>query len=102
MLVEGNVTLHELVAPITTVPQVLVNVRAGRRILETSPVRGAIADGEAELAGSGRLFVRPSGTEPLIRVMAEGDDRQQVERVAAGVAAAIEKEKERGTETTGA
>jgi hypothetical protein len=38
----------------------------------------------------------------LIRVMAEGDDRQQVERVAAGVAAAIEKEKERGTETTGA
>ena len=44
-------------------------------------VRQAIGDAEAELAKNGRLLIRPSGTEPLIRVMAEGDDRQQVERI---------------------
>jgi phosphoglucosamine mutase len=44
-------------------------------------VQQAIADAEAELAGRGRLVIRPSGTEPLIRVMAEGDDRGQIERI---------------------
>ena len=49
--------------------------------LEDAVVKQAIADAEAELAKSGRLVIRPSGTEPLIRVMAEGDDREQVERI---------------------
>ena len=44
-------------------------------------MRQAIADAESELAANGRLLIRPSGTEPLIRVMAEGDDRSQVERI---------------------
>jgi phosphoglucosamine mutase len=44
-------------------------------------VRKAIADAETELAKNGRLVNRPSGTEPLIRVMAEGDDRAQIERI---------------------
>ncbi len=48
---------------------------------KTMPFGQAIADAEAELAKSGRLLIRPSGTEPLIRVMAEGDDRAQVERI---------------------
>ena len=49
--------------------------------MEDAVVKQAIADAEAELAKSGRLVIRPSGTEPLIRVMAEGDDRAQVERI---------------------
>ena len=53
----------------------------GGKPLDDSKVQSAIAEGEAMLAGRGRLVIRPSGTEPLIRVMAEGDDAGQVERV---------------------
>lgn len=64
------------------VPQLLKNVRyKGGKPLEAAPVKAAIEDGEARLGKSGRLVIRPSGTEPLIRVMAEGDDRQLVEAV---------------------
>ena len=64
------------------VPQVLKNVRhSGGNPLNDSHVKAAIADAEAELGTSARLVIRPSGTEPLIRVMAEGDDRAQIETV---------------------
>lgn len=64
------------------VPQVLKNVRfSGGKPLEDKHVRKAIADAESELANNGRLVIRPSGTEPLIRVMAEGDDRGQIEGI---------------------
>ena len=63
-------------------PQLLKNVRfSGGKPLETDAVKAVIADAEGELAGRGRLVIRPSGTEPVIRVMAEGDDPAQVERV---------------------
>ena len=52
-------------------------------------VREAIAGAEAELDGRGRLLIRPSGTEPVIRVMAEGDDRGQVEAVVDRVCEAV-------------
>lgn len=69
------------------VPQLLRNVRitAGAAPLEDGNVKKAIADAEAELKGRGRLVIRPSGTEPLIRVMAEGDDPAQVESVVSGL-----------------
>ena len=75
-------TVSEVCNRFEPVPQVLKNVRvkAGRP-LEDAVVRQAIADAESELAKNGRLLIRPSGTEPLIRVMAEGDDRAQVERI---------------------
>ena len=61
-------------------PQLLKNVRfAGGKPLEHEKVQGVIAAAEAELAGRGRLVIRPSGTEPVIRVMAEGEDKAQVE-----------------------
>jgi phosphoglucosamine mutase len=64
------------------VPQLLKNVRfSGGKPLEHAKVKAAIAEGEATLNGKGRLVIRPSGTEPLIRVMAEGDDAKQVEQV---------------------
>ena len=63
-------------------PQLLKNVRfAGGKPLEAAAVKAAIADAEAELAGRGRLVIRPSGTEPVIRVMAEGEDEAQVRGV---------------------
>ena len=85
--------LHELVRDVVVAPQILVNVATARfEALDSPDVLAAIAAAEAALAGSGRLLVRASGTEPLIRVMAEGDDRPLVEQTAAKVAAAIEKE----------
>ncbi len=64
------------------VPQVLKNVRhSGGNPLNDALVKAAIADAEATLGNSARLVIRPSGTEPLIRVMAEGDDREKIETV---------------------
>ena len=63
-------------------PQILKNVRhSGGQPLQDSHVKAAIAEGEARLGKTGRLVIRPSGTEPLIRVMAEGDDHALVESV---------------------
>ncbi|MBW6527001.1 phosphoglucosamine mutase [Sphingomonas sp. RHCKR7] len=71
-------------------PQLLKNVRfAGGKPLEHEGVKAVIAAAEAELAGTGRLVIRPSGTEPVIRVMAEGDDPQQVERVVDRICEAV-------------
>lgn len=83
-------TVSEICNRFEPVPQVLKNVRvkAGAP-LEDTAVRQAIADAENELAKNGRLLIRPSGTEPLIRVMAEGDDRSQVERIVDELVAVI-------------
>jgi phosphoglucosamine mutase len=62
---------------------------SGGKPLQVDSVKAAIAAAEAELAGKGRLVIRASGTEPLIRVMAEGDDAAQVERVVDMVCAAV-------------
>jgi phosphoglucosamine mutase len=64
------------------VPQLLKNIRfSGGKPLENSQVKSAIEDASSRLGSNGRLVIRPSGTEPLIRVMAEGDDRDLVETV---------------------
>ncbi|MBK8456589.1 MAG: phosphoglucosamine mutase [Phyllobacteriaceae bacterium] len=73
------------------VPQMLKNVRyAGDKPLETAPVKSAIEDGKARLGNGGRLVIRPSGTEPLIRVMAEGDDPNLVESVVNDIVGVIQ------------
>ena len=53
-------------------------------------MKAAIADAEASLNGKGRLVIRPSGTEPVIRVMAEGDDAGEVEAAVASICQAVE------------
>lgn len=74
-------------------PQVLKNVRfKGGRPLEAASVIDTIAAAEAELDGRGRLVIRPSGTEPVIRVMAEGDDAAQVEAVVDRICDAVRAE----------
>jgi phosphoglucosamine mutase len=72
------------------VPQLLRNVRVqGGAPLEDMHVKSAIEDSRSRLNGKGRLVIRPSGTEPLIRVMAEGDDPQLVEQVVSEIVNAI-------------
>jgi phosphoglucosamine mutase len=74
--------VSEICRQFEPVPQLLRNVRLnGGQPLSQQPVKVAIADAEQRLGASGRLVIRPSGTEPLIRVMAEGDDRALVENV---------------------
>src|SRR5215831_14150274 len=71
-------------------PQVLKNVRyKSGKPLENAKVRSAIKQAQAKLNGQGRLVVRPSGTEPVIRVMVEGDDKGLVEEVVDGIVEAL-------------
>jgi len=74
----------------SALPQVLKNVRyRSGKPLENSQVRSAIEDAEQRLNGHGRLVIRPSGTEPVIRVMGEGDDKALVEEVVDGIVDAL-------------
>ena len=90
VLVESGKTMSQLGRQFETVPQILKNVRfTGASPLDTDAVKQAIREGEEMLKGSGRVLVRPSGTEPLIRVMAEGDDEKQVKAVVNQIAEAM-------------
>ncbi|UVO52880.1 phosphoglucosamine mutase [Sphingomonas sp. SUN039] len=81
-LVATGKPASELLHLFDKVPQLLKNVRfSGGKPLDDARVKAAIAEAEAEFVGRGRLVIRPSGTEPLIRVMAEGDDEAQVHRL---------------------
>ncbi len=76
----SNKPVSELCRKFEPVPQLLKNVRiSGGKPLENSSVKAAIEEARGRLGQSGRLVIRPSGTEPLIRVMAEGDDSKLVE-----------------------
>jgi phosphoglucosamine mutase len=100
ILATEDVTLHDLVREVVYAPQLLVNVRTDRReVLEIPAVRHEIETAETALGGSGRLVVRPSGTEPLIRIMAESDDAELVKEVVRRVANRIEQEVERFVST---
>jgi phosphoglucosamine mutase len=90
VLVESGQPMSQLGKQFDTVPQVLKNVKyTGTSPLDSDQVKQAIREGEEMLKGSGRLLVRPSGTEPLIRVMAEGDDEKQVKAVVNQIAEAM-------------
>jgi len=90
VLVESGQPMSTLGKQFDTVPQVLKNVKyTGTSPLDSDQVKQAIREGEEMLKGSGRVLVRPSGTEPLIRVMAEGDDEKQVKAVVNQIAEAM-------------
>lgn len=91
-MMESGKPASELATSFETVPQLLKNVRygAGQTPLETASVKSAIADAEARLNGSGRLLIRKSGTEPLIRVMAECEDADLLLDVVDGIVAEVQ------------
>ena len=88
-LVSGGKPASELLHLFDPVPQLLKSVRFAGTPLEDSTVKAAIAAGEARLNGNGRLLIRKSGTEPVIRVMAEGDDKKLVKAVVEEICAAV-------------
>lgn len=89
-LVRSGKRASEVLHLFDPVPQLLKNVRYdGGAPLENDAVKQAIAEAQAELGGKGRLVIRPSGTEPVIRVMAEGDDEAQVTRVVDSICDAV-------------
>ena len=91
-LVESRAPASTLLRQFEPLPQLLKNVRfsGGTEPLDAASVRKRIAAAEAELEGKGRLVIRKSGTEPLIRVMAEGDDPALVERVVDEICEAVQ------------
>ncbi|MFY0597733.1 MAG: phosphoglucosamine mutase [Cognatishimia sp.] len=90
-MVESGKTASELSKTFETVPQLLKNVRygAGQLPLDESSVKSVIADAEGRLTGKGRLLIRKSGTEPLIRVMAECEDETLLTEVVDGIVAEV-------------
>ncbi|MEC8076244.1 MAG: phosphoglucosamine mutase [Pseudomonadota bacterium] len=85
---EADVSLHDLASGLIKTPQVLVNVvvNSPAEISRHPDMLKATADYEHELADRGRILVRPSGTEPLLRIMVEGEDESEVTRIAADLA----------------
>ncbi|GAA3870655.1 phosphoglucosamine mutase [Celeribacter arenosi] len=91
-MVETGQSASELTRVFEPVPQLLKNVRygTGQRPLENAAVQSAIADAESKLVGNGRLLIRRSGTEPLIRVMGESSDETVLENAVDSIVAAVE------------
>lgn len=90
---ETGKPLSELTRVITILPQVLVNMEATvdmkAGLAESLEISAAVKDCEEELKGEGRVLIRPSGTEPLIRVMVEGPDKEQITDIANRIVTAI-------------
>ncbi len=91
-MVQTGRSLADLAEPMEKLPQVMINVRLPQRgsLKEDPRVAEAVREAESELGGGGRVLLRPSGTEPVVRVMVEGGDRNQVENLARQIAATVE------------
>jgi phosphoglucosamine mutase len=83
--------LSELAAGMSKYPQKMLNVRTERRLdpATSQAIQSAVREAEGELADGGRVVLRASGTEPVIRVMVEGQDEHQVLRLAERLAAVV-------------
>ncbi|GAA1618084.1 phosphoglucosamine mutase [Catellatospora bangladeshensis] len=87
---ETGKTLAELAAVVQRLPQVLINVRVADKGVARAPeILAAVAAAEAQLAGTGRVLLRPSGTEPLVRVMVEASTEDVAQKIAEGIAADV-------------
>ena len=92
VMVEAGQPASTLAHAFDPVPQKLINVRfaPGKAPLESDAVQAAITAGEKQLGSAGRVLIRKSGTEPLIRVMGEAEDTAQLDRVLSGIVQSIE------------
>ena len=91
-MIRNNMSLADLCQGMTMLPQILINVRfAGKHDpLTNVAVKSAIEQAENQLGNEGRVLIRKSGTEPLIRVMVEGSNQSQVQKLAEQIANAVE------------
>jgi phosphoglucosamine mutase len=90
LVARERTTLRQLTAPVRVFPQILLNVAGvSPAVLDEQSVRRAVAEAERELGDTGRVLVRASGTEPLVRVMVEGEKAEVIERLAARIAEAV-------------
>lgn len=96
IMLETGKKLSELAAEVTIYPQKLVNIRVENsmkdKAMEVPAIREIIEKMEAEMAGNGRILVRPSGTEPLLRVMAEAPTHEEVDYYVDTIAAVVQAE----------
>jgi len=92
-VVEGEQPLHSLKQGMTKYPQTMINVRtpAKDKLANHPQVHQAVSDAEQKLNGRGRVLLRPSGTEPLVRVMVEGESQPLVREVAQQLAVVVER-----------
>jgi phosphoglucosamine mutase len=92
----SGMSLREARSGMRKFPQILINIPvvngSGGRIAVSAPIRAAVREAESQLNGEGRVFLRPSGTEPIVRVMVEGLDAEAVRRCAEHIAASVVKE----------
>jgi phosphoglucosamine mutase len=90
-VIESGKNLHELKQVMTKYPQTLINVRIKEKIdLDASKtIQQAVKDAEAQMGARGRVLLRASGTEPLIRVMVEAQDKSETEQLAKMIAEAV-------------
>jgi phosphoglucosamine mutase len=88
---QSGKSLSELAGGMTRYPQTLVNVRVRQKIdlKNAPPIQAAVARAEQQLGGRGRVVLRASGTEPVVRVMVEGEDHAEVERLAEEIATTV-------------
>jgi phosphoglucosamine mutase len=93
-LLESGASLGDLAAEVEKYPQILINVRLDeqRDIAQVPAVLDAVVTAERELEGRGRVLLRPSGTEPMLRVMVEGEDTSLVESLAERLADVVRAE----------
>ena len=91
-MVDSGHSLHQLKQGMTKYPQTMINVRVAQRLdpAESKVISSAVSAAEKQLLGRGRVLLRASGTEPLIRVMVEGSDAREVQSVAEELAAVVE------------
>ena len=90
-MIRNNMSLADLCSGMTMLPQILINVRFSGKDdpLMNPEVKSAIAQAEQQLSNNGRVLIRKSGTEPLIRVMVEGSNQSQVQQLAEKIADAV-------------
>jgi len=92
-LKDSETSLHDWQKRMSKMPQVMINVQRSRQadVMSLPEIVQAIAATEEKLAGRGRVLLRPSGTEPVVRVMVEGEDAAQVQTLAEELAAVVER-----------
>jgi phosphoglucosamine mutase len=88
---ESGRTLGELASVMTRLPQVLVNIKDVNkaRVASSEELAAAVAQAESELGDTGRVLIRPSGTEPMVRVMVEAESHDQAEQIAGTLAEVV-------------